>query len=74
MIVKYDLKGYADQAALLYDSQILMCASVEVVDGDIVLNFKRFLVEDGENNIIVDGSWYTGRPGMGIFDSLGCWC
>ena len=31
-----------------------MDASVESVDGDIVLKFKKFLVEEGENVIIVD--------------------
>ena len=74
MIVKYDLKGYADQAALLDEQQTLMDASVEAVDGDIVLKLRKFLVEEGGNDIIVDGSWYPGRPGMEIIDSLGCWC
>ena len=32
-----------------------MDASVEAVDGDIVLKFKKFLVEEGVNEIIVDG-------------------
>ena len=40
MIVKYDLKGYSDQAALLEKQQTLIDASVESVDGDIALKFK----------------------------------
>ena len=44
MLVKYDLKGYADQTALPYKQQILMDASIEAVDGEIVLKFKKFLV------------------------------
>ena len=32
-----------------------MDASVEAVDGDIVNKFKKFLVEEGGNGIIVDG-------------------
>ena len=44
-IVKYDLKGYADQPVLPYEHQILMDASVEAVYGDIVLKFKKFLIE-----------------------------
>jgi len=55
MTVKYDLIGYAAQAALPDVQQTLMDASVESVDGDIVLKFKKFLVEEGENDIIVDG-------------------
>ena len=51
-----------------------MDASVEAVDGDIVLKFKKFLVEEGGNGIIANGSWYPGRPGMGIVDTLDCWC
>ena len=74
MIVKYDLKGYAEQSALPDKYQTLMDASVESVDGDIVLKFKKFLVEERGNDIIVDGSWYLGMPDMGIFDALGCWC
>ena len=45
MIVKYDLKGYADQAALTDYHQKLMDASIEAVDGEIVLKFKKVLVE-----------------------------
>ena len=45
MILKYDLKGYADKEALPDINQTLMDASVETVDGDIVLKFKNFLVE-----------------------------
>ena len=56
MIVKYDLKGYAEQSALPDKYQTLMDASVESVDGDIVLKFKKFLVEERGNDIIVDGS------------------
>ena len=55
MIVNYGLKGYADQAALPYEHQALINYSVEAVDGDMVLKFKKFLVEDGENVILVDG-------------------
>ena len=55
MAVKYELKGYANQSALPEEQQTLMDASVESVDGDIVLKFKKFLVEEGENDIIVDG-------------------
>ena len=32
-----------------------MDASDEAVDGDIVLKFKNFLVEEGGHDIIVDG-------------------
>ena len=45
MIVKYDLMGYADQAALPNEQQTLMYAYVDAVDGYIVLKFKKFLVE-----------------------------
>ena len=44
MIVKYDLKVYANQAALQDDHKTIMDASVEAVDGDILLKFKKFLV------------------------------
>ena len=44
MIVKYDLKGYYDQAALPDKEQTFMDASVEDVDGYIVLKFNKFLV------------------------------
>ena len=54
-IGKFDLKSYAKQGALPPEQQTLMDASVESVDGDIVLKFKKFLVEEGENDIIVDG-------------------
>ena len=47
IIVRYDLKGYSDQAALPEHHQTLMDASVEDVDDDIVLKFKNFLVEEG---------------------------
>ena len=30
--------------------------SIEAVDGDTVLNFNKFLVEEGENDIIVVGT------------------
>ena len=33
-----------------------MDASVEALYGKIVLKFKKFLVEEGGNNIIFDGS------------------
>ena len=55
MVVKYDLKGYAEQAALPDEHQTLMDSSVESVDVDIVLKFNKFLVEEGVNDIIVDG-------------------
>ena len=55
MIVKYDLKVYADQVELPDEHQTLMDASIEAIDGDIVLKFKKFLVEEGGNYIIVDG-------------------
>ena len=32
-----------------------MDASVEAIDGDIVLKFKQFLVEEGGNDSIVNG-------------------
>ena len=51
MLVKYDLKGYDDQAALPDKQQTLMDASVEDVYGEIVLNFKKFV-----NDIIVYGT------------------
>ena len=51
MIVKYELKGYADQAYLMEEQQTLKDASVEAVDGDIVLNFKKLLLEKGDNDI-----------------------
>ena len=73
MIIWYDLKVYDDQLALPDKQQTLMDDSVDAIDGEIVLKFKKFLVEDEENDIIVDGSWYPDRPGMGIFDALGCW-
>ena len=55
MIVKYDLKGYADQSVLTDKQQKLMDVSVEAVDSDIVLKLKKFLVEEGGNDNIVDG-------------------
>ena len=56
MIVKYDLKVYTDQATLTYEQQTLIDASVEVVYGDIFLKFKNFLLEEGENGIIINGT------------------
>ena len=47
IIVRYDLKGYSDQAALPEHHQTLMDASVEDVDCDIVIKFKKFLLEEG---------------------------
>ena len=44
VIVKYDLMGYADQVALRDEHKTLMDASVEAVDDDKVLKFKKFLV------------------------------
>ena len=73
MIVNYYLKGYTDQAALPDKHQVLMYDYVEAIYGEIVLKFKKFLVEEGENEIIVDGSWYPVRTGMGTFYALGCW-
>ena len=37
-----------------------------------MLKLYMFLVYEVGNGIIVDGSWYPGRPGIGIFDALGC--
>ena len=54
MIVTYDLKGCDDQAALTDEHQTITDDSVEAVDGDIVLKFNNFLVEEGENDIIVE--------------------
>ena len=42
IIVWYELEGYADQAAMLDKQNTLMYASVEAVDGDIVLKLKKF--------------------------------
>ena len=47
MIVNYDPKGNYDQASLKDKQQTLMDASVEAVDGEIVLKLKKFLVEEG---------------------------
>ena len=55
MIVKYYLKGHADQAALTDEQQTLVDAYFEAVDGNIVLKFKKFLVEEGVNEIISNG-------------------
>ena len=33
-----------------------MDTSVQALDGDIVIKFKKFLVEDRENDMIVDGN------------------
>ena len=44
MIVKYVLKGYDDQVALLEKQKTRMDASIEALDGDMVLNFKMFLL------------------------------
>ena len=33
-----------------------MDASVEAVDGDIIIKFKKFLLEEGENDIIGNGT------------------
>ena len=55
IIVKYDLKGYADQVELTCKQQTLLDASVEDLDGDIVLKFNKFLVEEEDNDVIVDG-------------------
>ena len=55
MIVKYDLKGYSDKAALTEEQNTLMYVYIEAVDGGIVLKFNKFLLEEVENEIIVDG-------------------
>ena len=57
IIFQYDLKGQAEKEALPYEHHALMDASVEAIDGDIVLKFKKFLLEQGQgvNDIIVDG-------------------
>ena len=44
MLVKYDLKGYSEQAALPDEYHSLIDVSVEAVDGEIVLKFQKFLV------------------------------
>ena len=54
MIVKYDRKGYADQSALTDKQQTITDDSIEAIYGDILLNFKKFLVGEEENAIIVD--------------------
>ena len=51
-LVKYDLKGYTEQEALQDEYQTLMYASVQAVDGDIVLKFKKLLVEEGEKKLL----------------------
>ena len=55
MLVKYELKGYSDQAALPDKQQTIMDASFEAVDGDIVLKLNNFPGDDRGNDIIVDG-------------------
>ena len=55
MIVKYEFKVYADQSVLRDGYQTLMDASSKAVYGGIVLKFKKFLVKEGENDIIVNG-------------------
>ena len=55
MIVKYDLKLYAEKKLLPDEQKKLMDGYVEAVDGGIVIKFKKFLVEEGGNRIIVDG-------------------
>ena len=55
MIVKNDIKGYSYQSALMEKNETLMDASVEAVDGYIVPKFKKFLVEEGGNEIIFYG-------------------
>ena len=52
MIVKYELKGYADQAAPTGENHRPMDASVEDADGDRMLKFKKFLVEDEEMKLL----------------------
>ena len=44
MVVKYDLKGYADQSALSYKQKTLVYASIEAVYGYIVTKFKKFII------------------------------
>ena len=51
IIVNYDINGYSYQVALPDKQQTLKDASVEAVDGDIVLNFKKLLLEKGDNDI-----------------------
>ena len=52
MSVKYDLNVYTEKSALPDEQQTLMDISVEAVDGDIVLEFKKFLVEEGEITLL----------------------
>ena len=47
MIVKYEFKGYSDQAELPDEHQILMYDYFEALYGDIVLKFNKFLEEEG---------------------------
>ena len=56
MIFKYNLEGYSDQPALPDEQHTLMDDSVEAVYGEILIKFKKLLVEEGENDIIVDGT------------------
>ena len=55
MIVKYELKGCAKQADLMEEQQTIVDTSIETLYGDIVLNFKKLLVEEWGNDIIVNG-------------------
>ena len=54
IIFNYEPTEYSDQADLTEKQQTLMDASVESVDGDIVLKYKKLLVEEGGYDIIVD--------------------
>ena len=47
MIVKYELKGYANHAALPDEQQTVTDISIEAGDGDILIKFNKLLVEDG---------------------------
>ena len=48
-----------------------MEASIEYIDGDIVLKFKKFLVEEGENEISFSQNFiYSYSDTVGEFSNL----
>ena len=53
MTIKYDPNVYSDQAVLADTQKTVMDDSVDYLDGDIVLKFKNFLVEEMENDIFL---------------------
>ena len=68
MIVKYDFRVNSEQSLLLYEQQKFMDTSIEAVDGDIVLKFNKFLVEERENEISFSGPQ---NFIYGFFESVG---